>query len=196
MDEWGITNESRKTEKAKWWIKTYGPWFRLTPQSKGNLWDMSKRPIFTSSQSRCDICSKNNTFIVNYPEMDTFWPNLIPGFDPLLGKQGKFGRYAKPDHFYMFLISLVTLSPKIKFTLWLIGRWARFDPFWPLFCSFTPPRQGKFGWYMKPCHLHIFPTSHMTFAPTMMFILWFIGRWAHFDPFWPPFLTLSAPKTR
>ena len=66
--------------------------------------------------------------------------------------------------------------------------------FWPQFSPLMPLKQGKFWWYIKSCHLHISPTFHVTFYLKITFILGFIGRWARFYSFWPPFCPLMPLK--
>ena len=86
----------------------------------------------------------------------------------------------------------MTFTPWITFILGYIGRWARFYPFWPPFCPLLPLKQGKFVWYIKSYHLHISPTSNVTFSLKITFILGFIGRWTRFYRFWPSFLPPRA----
>ena len=68
--------------------------------------------------------------------------------------------------------------------------------FVPIVTKLLPLNQDKFGWNIKVCHLRILPTSHVTFTLNIIFLAWFIGRWAGFYPFWPPFLPPYAPETR
>ena len=145
----------------------------------------------------CDICHKNNIYSAIYREIGTFLHILTPAFVPLW-PQNKVNLGDISNH--VTFPSYQPLMWPLPQQWYLYCDWSgdghvltHFDPF---FCPFTHPKQSKFGWYMKPCHLYIFPVSHVTFAPKMIFILWFIGRWARLDPFWPPFLTLYAPKTR
>ena len=109
-------------------------------------------------------------------------------------KQGKFDWYIKSCHLHISPILHVTFAQKITFIQGFIGRWARLYQFWPQFSPFMSPKQGKFRWYIKSCHLHILPTTHVTFAQKITFIQGFIRRWARFYPFWTPFCLLMSPK--
>ena len=131
-------------------------------------------------------------FIGRWALFYPFWPPVLP---PQAPKQSKFEWYFKSCHLCIFPTSYVTYSLKITFIPCFIGRWARFTHFDPRFYPNMPPKQGRFGWYFKSCHIHISPTSHVTYSLKTTSIPFFIGRWARFYPFWPPVLPQYAPKT-
>ena len=90
---------------------------------------------------------------------------------------------------------MTSFDISLKFTLFRGHKWGHviihFDPqFYPL----MHPKQSKFGWYIKSCHLCIFPTSHVTYSLKITFLPCFIGRWARFYTFWPPILPQYTPK--
>jgi len=64
----------------------------------------------------------------------------------------------------------------------------------PFLAPLMPPKQGKCRWYIKSFHLHISPTSHVTYSLKITLLTCFIGRWARFYPFWPPVLPQYTPK--
>ena len=130
-------------------------------------------------------------FIGRWVRFYPFWPPFFPLMFP---KQGKFGWYIKNYHMHNLAITHMTFSQKITFIQGFIERWARFYPFWPQFCHLMSPKQDKFGWCIENCHMHNLPITHVTFAQNITFIQGFIGRWARFYPFWPPFFPLCPLK--
>ena len=98
---------------------------------------------------------------------------------------------------YLFNVSKVT-TRRIIYDLKSLFKnlGACFYPFWPLAFPLMSPKQGKFGWYIKSCHGRILPTYNVTYAPKITFILWFIGGWARFYPFWPPVKPTLCPRNK
>ena len=143
----------------------------------------------------CDIFPKSKIYNVFYRLRGTFFypsPLVLPCTSP---KRGKFGWYIK--NIYKNLLILpspyITFAPKITFLPWLeMGTFYQIWP--PSFCPFIPPKQGKFEGHIKTCHLCISP-PYVTLAPKIIFIPWFMGRWARFYQFWPPFSPFS-PKNK
>ena len=136
---------------------------------------------------------------VTHRETGTFLSVFTPGFDPvLLQNKGNFddmrGSFAVTPPHTLFIHA--TYAPNVTFIMWFIARQVRFYPFYLRFWPSTPTKQGEFEWYMKGCHWHTIPFTYETYAPNIIFIMWFIVRRARFYPFGPPVLPQHASKTR
>ena len=143
-----------------------------------------------------DLFPKNNVYTVFLGRWARVYPFLLPVLPPMPPKQDQFGWYINSCHLRISPTSRVTYALRITFISCFIRRWARFYPFWPPVFPLMPPKQDKFWWYIKSCHLCILLTSDVAYASKITFILWCIGRLAHFYQFWPPVLPPCATKRK